>query len=141
MSDNGTKVILTNKLVSKIGKLKPAQIDLGTLSPTQIEKLLKFINEYDPKDFSATKCFCNLHFDTTTIHASGIRTAQQFAPIRPMNKPNEMIVEIIPAADKEDRDCGLKEDANCALCFQRNLCKSPFITRIRELLPMNAIEH
>ena len=139
MVDKGIKVILTNKSMSNIGK--PAQIKIGTLPQTQLHKLLKFINEYNPEDFLGTKCFCNIHFDTTIVHANGIRPAQQFTPIRPMNKPNEMIIEIIPAADKEERDCGLKEEANCALCVQRNLCKSPFITHIRELLPTNAIEH
>ncbi len=139
MADKEIKVILTNKSMSNVGK--PAEVKLGPWTEEQKQYLLNFIKNYNPDNFSGTKCFCNLHFDTTIIHASGIRPAQQFAPIRPMNKPNEMIIEIIPAADKEERDCGLKEEANCAMIFQRGLCKSPFITHIRELLPTNAIEH
>ena len=139
MTDKGIKVILTNKSMSNVGK--PAEIKLGSWTEEQKQYLLNSIINYNPDDFSATKCFCNIHFDTTMVHANGIRPAQQFAPIRPKNKKNEMIIEIIPAADKEERDCRLKEEANCALCVQRNLCKSPFITHIRELLPTNAIEH
>ena len=139
MADKGIKVILTNKSMSNIGK--PAKIKLGSWTEEQKQYLLNSITNYNPDDFADTKCFCNVHFGNMIIHANGIRPAQQFTPIRPMNKPNEMIIEIIPAADKEERDCGLKEEANCALCVQRNLCKSPFITRIRELLPTNAIEH
>lgn len=139
MTDNGTKVILTSKSMSNVGK--PAQIKLGPWTEEQKQYLLNFIKNYNPDNFSGTKCFCNLHFDTTIIHANGIRPAQQFTPTHPRNTKNEMIIEIIPAADAEDRDCGLKADANCAMVFQRGLCKSPFITHIRELLPTNAIEH
>ena len=139
MTDTGTNVILTSKSMSNVGK--PALIKMGTLPQVQMDNLLKFINEYNPEDFSGTKCFCNLHFDTTIIHANGIQPAKQFAPMHPKNKKNEIIIEIIPAADAEDRDCGLKADANCATIFQCGLCKSPFITHIRELLPTNAIEH
>lgn len=139
MADKGIKVILTNKSMSNVGK--PAEIKLGSWTEEQKQYLLNSITNYNPDDFADTKCFCNVHFGNTIIHANGIRPAKQFTPIRPMNKPNEMIIEIIPAADADDRYCGLKVDANCALCFQRDLCKSPFITRIRELLPTNAIEH
>ncbi len=139
MTDRKTNVILTSKSMSNVGK--PAQIKFGTLPQMQLNKLLKFVNEYNPEDFPYTKCFCNLHFDTTIIHANGIRPAQQFTPNHPRNKKDETIIEIIPAADAEDRDCGLKADANCAMIFQCGLCKSPFITHIRELLPTNAIEH
>ncbi len=139
MTDRKITVILTNKSMSNIGK--PAQIKLGPWTEEQKQYLLNFIKNYNPDNFSGTKCFCNLHFDTTIIHANGIRPAQQFTPTHPRNKKDETIIEIIPAADAEDRDCGLKADANCAMIFQCGLCKSPFITHIRELLPTNAIEH
>ena len=93
MTDRETKVILTNKSMSNIGK--PAQIKIGTLPQMQLNKLLKFVNEYNPEDFLGTKCFCNIHFDTTIVHANGIRPAQQFTPTHPKNKKNEMIIEPI----------------------------------------------
>jgi hypothetical protein len=135
MSDNGIKVILTNKSMSNIGK--PAEIKLGPWTEEQKQYLLNFVKNYNPNDFADTKCFCNVHFGNMIIHANGIQPAKQFTPIRPRNKKNEMIIEIIPAADANDRYCGLKMDANCALCFQRDLCKSQFIKHICEILSVN----
>ena len=134
MADNKTKIFLT---VHPTGNEKPEMIELCEWTDEQKTDFLKSVKTYTPiRGLLVTdKCSCNVHCGSSIIHASSFTDAREFTPSRPTNKPNTIIIEIIP--DKENPLCRVSTPHGCMDCLRENKCPSPFISNmiLGQILP------
>jgi len=124
-----TNVIFTN--YPEYG-LTQNTIKIGQWTEQQKMDFLSAIREHTPQEY-ALPCSFNVHFDKSVIHSRNFDVPKLFNPHAPKNKPNELIIEIIPQI--EDVDCYAKRPAACPNCIKNGACESWFIKKyIGEIL-------
>ena len=124
MTNKKINVILTNY---PCGGWTPTKLKLGTWSEAQKEHFLNYVRGRHPfaDVFYYNTCSFNVHFDTYVIHSRGFDTPKTFTPIRPKNKKDEIIIEII--TDEESRECWPVCPVTCPMCMRDGQCTSLFI--------------
>lgn len=121
-----TNVILTTY---SLDRRAPTKLKLGTWTEQQTQDFLNYIRGRHPfaDGHYYNTCAFNVHFDKYVIHSRGFDAPKIFMPLRPKNKKNELIVEII--TDEENRECWPGCPSTCPLCMQDGQCTSPFIKK------------
>ena len=126
MAQNTIKVFL---MVHPKGNEKPEKIELPQWTNEQKTDFLKAVKSYTPIDGLVTdRCAFNVHYGSLIVHALSFKTPTEFTPTRPQNKPDEMIIEIIP--DRENPLCNTSTPQGCMNCLQKNECPSTFIKNV-----------
>ena len=121
MSDKKTNVILTSY---PKGGWTPARLKLGAWSKEKKQEFLNYVRMHDLYNLG---CCINIHFDNSIMHVCGFQKPIVFKPMRPKNRANEMVIEII--TDEENRICWPVCPATCPLCIQDGQCTSPLIRK------------
>ena len=128
-----TKVFL---MVHPKGNEKPEKIELTQWTEEQKANFLNTIRTYTPNHgLVDDKCFLNVHHGLSVINACSFNAPREFTPTHPKNKPDEMIIEIIP--DKESPLCRVSTTRGCMDCSKTGRCPSPLISEMifEQLLP------
>ena len=121
-----TNVILTSY---PLNGWASTTLKLGTWTDKQKQDFLNYIRGRHPFADGCyyNTCSFNVHFDTYVLHSRGFDAPKTFMPIRPKNKKNELIIEVI--TDEENRECWPVCPAVCPLCIKDGQCTSPFIQK------------
>ena len=119
-----THVILTN--YSRDG-WAPNDIKIGNWTEQQKNDFLADLNKHTPWDDYNQRCVFNVHFDKSVTHMRSFDRPQTFTPHVPKNKPNELILEIIP--DINFCDCWAGCPVACPACIKDGGCTSLFIKK------------
>lgn len=121
MATKKTHVILTN--YSRDG-WAPNDIKIGNWTEQQKNDFLAKINTHTPWNYN-NGCTFNVHFDKSVIHARSFDRPKTFIPHAAKNKPNELIIQIIP--DIDFCDCWAGSEISCPICLKGGDCTSLFI--------------
>jgi len=121
MPDKKTTIILTNY---QRNRMTPTTIKIGTWTEQQKRDFLNKILAHAGFCFD-DRCSFSVHFDKSVIHSCMFEKPKLFTPMQPKNKPNELIVEIIP--NIESADCYAAHKADCPTRIKSGLCTSWFI--------------
>lgn len=105
---------------------EPTRIKVDTWTEQQKMDFLSAIRKHTPQEY-ALPCSFNVHFDKSVIHSRNFDVPKLFNPHAPKNKPNELIIEIIPQI--EDVDCYATRPAACPNCIKNGACESWFIKK------------
>ena len=118
-----TNVILTSY---PLAGWTPTRIKLGTWTDEQKEQFLATVKKHTPWGY-IDHCVFSVHFDNSVIHSRSFDTPRTFTPHVAKNKPNELIIEVIP--DMEYTECWPICPATCPMCIQDGQCTSLFIRK------------
>ena len=129
MANKGTNVILTTYPDGKGTLLSPTKLKVGSWTFEQKMNFLEYVRGFHPFADGCYRntCSFNVHVDDYVIHSRGFSAPKTFKPIKPKNKNNELIIEII--TDEENRTCWPVCPATCPLCIQDGQCTSPLATK------------
>jgi len=121
MSDKKTNIVFTNYTR---GNDKPTKIKIGTWTNEQKQEFLNLVMGHRGWDY-VEHCSFNVHFDKSVIHLCAFNNPKTFMPIRPKNKRNELIIEVIPRI--ENANCWVRCDRTCPICVQNGECDALLI--------------
>lgn len=116
-----TNVFLMNYPLDNRGSNK---IKIASWTAEQKDNFLNAIRT-QRAGYYVAPCAFSIHFDTYVIHARSFDRPKTFTPHISKNKPNEIIIEIIP--DVENCDCWTSLPISCPDCIKRGGCDSVFI--------------
>ena len=105
----------------------PNIIKIGAWTEQQKKDFLNAIRCHVPADYT-DPCSFNIHFDNSIIHSRSFDSPKPFTPHRPKNKPNELIVEVIPNIESTN-ECWAACARACPKCIQNGACQSWFIKK------------
>lgn len=129
MLDKKTNIIFMNYPEKR---REPTKIKIGTWTEQQKNDFLANLNEHTPWDYNQ-RCVFNVLFDKSVIHARSFDRPKTFTPHVAKNRPNELIIQIIP--DIDFCDCWAGSEMSCPVCLKCGDCTSAFIKKyIGEIL-------
>lgn len=108
MSETKTTVFFTRY---QRNNEKTPKIKIGTWTDQQKQDFIKKLGEHIPTSFW-WPCTLNVHYDKLITHVRGFYDCHTYVPMRPQNKKNEMIIEVIPRLD-DATDCPITSERDC----------------------------
>lgn len=118
-----TNVILRN-YPDNFWVLAAQSVKIGTWTEQQKQDFITKINQHRGWDF-IDGCAVSVHFDKSVIHARSFDAPKAFMPHVAKNKPNEILIEVIPNINTNE--CLAFMPMQCPNCIANGECTSPFI--------------
>ena len=124
MSNKRMNVILTNMPNNKerVQTWNVCSWDNG-----QRRKFFDIIKQHVPTDGREESCSFLVHYDSKIMCVRPYDTIKIEKADKPKNKPNELIIEIIPFAPQTRCNALFKYD--CPTCIEKKTCTSSFIKK------------
>jgi hypothetical protein len=123
MPHKKTNVILANYPDNSC-VLATQDVKIGNWTEQQRQDFLTKLNQHKGWEF-IDGCAVSVHFDKSVIHARSFDAPKTFTPYVAKNKPNELLIEIIP--NMITNECPACFPAGCPACLRDGECTSPFI--------------